>query len=90
MPFLETQRAIVLLLDPVGDAVEVEGMIAVSPGDVACAFVLRHVRHAVDAVLHEVVAANTALVLLDLPLPHDDCIPFLDDKILLGRLLIVS
>ena len=75
VPLGQAQRAVVLLLDPVRDTVEVEGVIAAAPGDIADSVVLGHVRHAMDTVLHEVVMANSALVLLRLPLPHDNSIP---------------
>ena len=81
VPLGQTERAIVLLLHPVGDAVEVERMVAVTPGDVALTIVLRHVRHAVNTVLHQIVVADGAFVLLSLPLPHDDCIPLLDSSL---------
>ena len=65
-------------LEPPGDAVEVEGVVAHPPGHRA---LLRGGRRLVglafDAQVHDVVAANGAVVHHDVPSPKCDRVPFL-------------
>ena len=66
---------------------EMEGVIAGSPRDVAVRFTsLLLTRLAVNTDLHEMVPANGTVILLALPLPHGHSVPFCNDELLLpGR-----
>ncbi len=65
-------------LEPPRDAVEVEGVVAHAPGHGALLARGRGlVRLALDAQIHDVVAADGAVVHHDIPRPQRNCIPFL-------------
>ena len=60
-----------------------EGVIAGAPGHVAVRILgVFLVGLTVDANVHEVVVADGALVLLTLPLPHGDGVPFLNHELI--------
>ena len=65
-------------LEPPGDAVEVEGVVAHPPSDRAFLRGRRClVRLALDAEIHDVVAANGAIVHNDIPCPECHGVPLL-------------
>lgn len=85
LPVDVVQRTRLLLFQPSLDAVEVEGMIAGSPGDGALISTASFlVSLAVYADVHQVVSTNGALVLLAFPLPHCHGVPLFDDEFFFG------
>ena len=76
VPLGQTERAIVLLLHPVGDAVEVERMVTDAPRYGALVFA-RLIRLTLDARVHDVVAANGTVVDMNIPRPECNRVPFL-------------
>jgi len=80
-PFAVIQWANLARLQPPGDAVEVERMIADTPRDGAFLTCVRAlIRLALDAQVHDVVPADGAVVNNDVPSPKGDCTPLLDLK----------
>ena len=62
---------------------EVEGVVAHSPGGGAVILAFSHLRGlTVDTGLHDVVLADGAVVYMDVPSPESDGVPFLNLKAL--------
>lgn len=63
-------------LEPAGDAVEVEGVVALAPGNSALLrLAAALVRLAFDAQLHQVVPADGTVFHLDVPAPERHGVP---------------
>ena len=73
-----------MILGPLLDAVKVEYMVADTPSLVTIIIIGHLTSLAVDAFLHNVASADSTVVNLDIPLPHDNSVPFLDFIQLLG------
>ena len=81
LPFAVVEWTDLASLEPTGDAMEVKGMIAHAPGDVALlGSGGRLAGLTLDAQVHDVVAANGAVVHGDVPGPQSDGRPFLHDE----------
>ena len=86
VPLSVVERADGASLEPAGDAMEVEGVIADAPGLVALLGRVGHlVGLAVDARLHDVVPADGAVVDVDVPGPESHCVPLFHFEALLRR-----
>ena len=78
LPVPVVERANLPSLEPPGDAMEVEGMVAHAPRDRALLRGRRClVRLALDAEIHDVIAADGAVVHHDVPCPKRHCVPLL-------------
>ena len=67
------------LLEPSSDAVMMEGVVADSPSnDALFGGLLILIRLAVDAGLHHVAFADSAVFYFDIPRPQSNCSPFFD------------
>ena len=85
LPFFVVKGTHRSSLQPSRNAMEVEGMVALTPGRRAVSLAFRHLRSlAVDAGLHDVVLANGTVINMDIPSPESDSIPFLDFEALSG------
>jgi len=88
LPFTIVERTDLTSFEPSGDAVEVKGVVTDAPGYRAlltrsgCLICL-----ALDAEIHDVVAADGAVVDDDVPGPESDGVPFLHFESLLAVLL---
>lgn len=79
LPITVVQRTDVARLEPARDAMEVEGMVARAPGHGALLVrVGSGIRLALDAQIHDRVAADGAVVDVNVPRPHGHRIPALD------------
>jgi len=88
LPFAIVERTDLTSFEPSGDAVEVEGVVTDAPGHRA--FLTRGgclICLALDAEIHDVVAADGAVVDDDVPGPESDGVPFLHFESLLAALL---
>ena len=78
LPLSVIEGADIPSLEPSGDAVEVERVIADTPSGVAVLVGSGDlVRLTVDAKIHDVVPADRAIVNDDIPSPQSDCVPLL-------------
>lgn len=72
-------------LEPTGDAVVVEGMVADTPGNGTLFIDSRSlVCLTLNAEIHDMVTADSAVVDDDVPRPQSDCVPLLHLKSLLA------
>ena len=79
VPFFVIKRADRAGLQPSANAMEMEGVIAHSPGGGAVGLTFSNLRGlAINAGLHDVVLANGAVIYMDVPSPESDGVPFLD------------
>lgn len=84
LPITVVQRAHLAGLQPPGDAVEVECMVADAPGDGALLAGSRGlIGLALDAKIHDVVAADGTVVDNNVPSPERDSVPLLHLEALL-------
>ena len=85
-PILIVKWTRLSLFQPSGYAVEVECMIARPPSHCALlSTALLLWRLAFDTDFHKMISADGAIVNLTLPLPHGNCVPFFDYKLLFLR-----
>ena len=78
LPVPVVERANLPSLEPPGDAMKVEGMVAHAPRDRALLRGRRClVRLAFDAEIHDVIATDGAVVHHDVPCPESHCVPLL-------------
>ena len=81
LPLSVVERADIPSLQPSGDAVEVERVVADTPSGVAVLIRSRHlVCLTVNAKIHDVVPADRAVVNDDVPSPQSDGVPLLHFK----------
>lgn len=81
LPFLVVQRAHITCLQPAGDAVEVEGVVARAPRDGTLPCTIRLlVSLTFNAKIHDMVSANRAGIHLDVPRPQRNGVPLFDFK----------
>mmetsp|Transcript_16529 Transcript_16529/g.39678 ORF Transcript_16529/g.39678 Transcript_16529/m.39678 type:complete len:232 (-) Transcript_16529:279-974(-) len=91
LPLAVAEWADVPCLEPPGDAVEVEGVVAHAPRHCALLARLRTlVGLALDAGVHDVIAADGTVVHNDVPGPECDGVPLLDLEPLLALLRLVG
>eukprot|EP00954_Amorphochlora_amoebiformis_P027718 1387309-Amorphochlora_amoeboformis.AAC.1 len=86
LPLLLVKRTYTSRLEPSFNAVEVECVLTNPPGDRAVGRGAALVRLALDAQLHEKVAADRARVDLNIPAPHGNGIPFFEFYPFLSRI----